>query len=134
MSDLSQTAASVKITAGSRIVVGTAGETVTQGQPATLINGKWQRGRATTAPLANCTGIFITPAVLDGPVVVALAGCEINLGATLAIGEVYVVSATLGAIAPIGDLVATNFVTTLGVAKSTSVLILNPQPSATAKA
>jgi hypothetical protein len=49
---------------------------------------------------------------------------RINLGATLVVGEVYVVSATLGAIAPIGDLVSTNFVTPLGTAISTSVLVI----------
>jgi hypothetical protein len=59
---------------------------------------------------------------------------QINLGATLAVGEVYVVSAALGAIAPIGDLVSTNFVTPIGTAITTSVLAFNPQPSGVAKA
>jgi hypothetical protein len=72
--------------------------------------------------------------VLDGPVVIAQGGTEINLGATLAVGETYVVSAALGAIAPVADLVSTNFVTVLGVANTTTTLIFNPQPSGIAKA
>jgi hypothetical protein len=134
MADLSQTAANVKLNAGASVVVGTAGETLTQGQPATLSSGKWVRSRATTAALADCSGIVLTPAVLDEPVVIARPGVRINLGATLVVGEVYVVSATLGAIAPIGDLVSTNFVTPLGTAISTSVLSFNPQPSGIARA
>jgi hypothetical protein len=134
MADLSQTAANVKPTAGSRINVAIAGETLTQGQPLSLVSGKWVRARATTSPLANCGAIALTPAVLDGPVVIAQGGTEINLGATLAVGETYVVSAALGAIAPVADLVSTNFVTVLGVANTTATLIFNPQPSGIAKA
>jgi hypothetical protein len=134
MADLTQTAANVKLNAGASVVVGIAGETLTQGQPAVLSGSKWVRARATTAALANCSGIVLTPAVLDEPVVIAKQGTRINLGATLAVGEVYVVSATLGAIAPIGDLVATNFVTPIGTAVTTAVLAFNPQPSGVAKA
>jgi hypothetical protein len=134
MADLSQTPANVKLKTGAAVLVGTAGEALTQGQPAVLSSGKWVRARATTSPLADCGGIVLTPAVLDDPVVIALPGMQINLGATLAVGEVYVVSAALGAIAPIGDLVSTNFVTPIGTAITTSVLAFNPQPSGVAKA
>jgi hypothetical protein len=134
MADLSQTAANVKMVVGSNVQVGIAGEALTQGQPAYQSGEKWFRGRATTATLANCTRIVLTPAALDESVVLAKPGTEINLGATLAVGTVYAVSATLGAIAPIDDLVSTNFVTPLGVAKTSSLLIFNPQPSGIAKA
>ena len=134
MADLVQTAANVKLNAGASVLVGTAGETLTQGQPAVLSSGKWVRARATTAALANCSGIVLTPAALDEPVVIAKPGTRINLGATLVVGEVYVVSATLGAIAPIGDLVSTNFVTPIGTARTSSVLAFNPHPSGIAKA
>jgi hypothetical protein len=46
MADLSQTAANVKLNAGASVVVGTAGETLTQGQPATLSSGKWVRSQS----------------------------------------------------------------------------------------
>jgi hypothetical protein len=72
--------------------------------------------------------------VLDGPVVVARAGTEVNLGATLAIGTVYAVSANLGGIAPISDLLSTEYITTLGTAKTAANLLFNPQPSGIAKA
>lgn len=134
MADLIQTAANVKLSAGSNVLVGVAGETLTQGQPAVESGGKWVRARATTAALANCSCIVLTPAVLDEPVVIARAGNRINLGATLAVGTVYAVSATLGGIAPIGDLVATNFVTPIGTAITTAILLFNPQPSGVEKA
>lgn len=133
MADLSQTPGNVKLAASGNVIVGTAAETITQGQPLYQVGDKWARARATTAVLAACRGIALTPALIDEPVVVARPGSEVNLGATLAVGEVYVVSATLGAIAPIGDLVGGNFVTPIGTARTAAILIFNPQPAGIAK-
>ena len=134
MADLSQTAANVKLAAGTSVIVGVAGEALTQGQPAALSSGKWVRCRATTAPLANCGGIVLTPAALDEPVVIARPGTRVNLGATLAVGTVYAVSANLGGIAPIADLGSTQFITPIGTATTAAILLFNPQPSGIAEA
>ena len=134
MADITQTAAYVKPAAGTNVLVGIAGEALTQGQPAVESGGKWVRCRATTAPLANCQAIVLTPAILDEPVVLARPGNRVNLGATLAVGTVYAVSANLGAIAPIADLGSTQFITTIGTATTAAILLFNPQPSGIAKA
>jgi len=49
------------------------------------------------------------------------AGGNINLGATLAIGKVYVLS-TAGAICPVDDIAGSEFVTVLGIATTTALL------------
>lgn len=134
MADITITAANVKLAAGSNVFVATAGEALTQGQPVIQTGNDWFRARATTAPLAKCQAIVLTPAATGEPVVLARGGTEVNLGATLEVGTVYAVSANLGGIAPIGDLLSTEFITTLGTAKTAAILLFNPQPSGIAKA
>jgi len=58
---------------------------------------------------------------------------NLTISAVMTVGEVYVVSATAGGIAPVGDLVTGNYVTVLGVATTTSNLQLGTIYSATAK-
>jgi len=58
----------------------------------------------------------------------------INLGATLAVGTYYAVSATKGAIAPIADIISTQFPTAIGVSITTALLRFSPQPAGVAKA
>jgi len=135
MADLSQTAASVKLVVGQAVALGTAGETLTQGQPVYELAGKWMRCDANDGlAKANCSGIVLTPAVTNDRVVVAKANSEINLGATLVVGETYVVSTTVGAIAPIADLTTGHYVTILGTAKTAAILQFNPKPTGVQKA
>lgn len=134
MADLSQTPANVKLQSVAAVSVDIAGETLTQGEPIRLEGGKWYRAEAgDTAAKANCDGMAMTPAAVDGRFVRVLSGADIDVGATLTVGEVYVVSANAGKIAPIGDLVSTDFVTTLGVAVAAGSLRFEPQPSGVAK-
>ena len=58
----------------------------------------------------------------------------VNLGATLAVGMPYAVSATVGAIAPIGDITSTQFVSIIGIATTAALLDFQPSISNTAKA
>ena len=58
----------------------------------------------------------------------------VNLGATLAVGTVYGVSATVGAIAPIDDITSTQFVSVIGIATTAALLDFQPSISNTAKA
>jgi hypothetical protein len=99
---------------------------VTQGQPGYrhTTDGKHYKADANdTAAKAVVAGIFLTPAPTDGYAVLAKSG-PVDLGATLAVGKMYVLSHTLGAIKPIEDLASTHYVTLLGVASTTSRLEL----------
>lgn len=127
MADISQTAANVA--AGSsttRVQLVQAGEAITQGQPVYLASdGKYYQTDANdTAVKAQAKGVAVSPASTDGYFLMAVDGL-INLGATLAVGQVYVVSATKGAIAPYGDLTTNDYVTILGVATTTALLDIN---------
>jgi hypothetical protein len=104
------------------------GETVTQGQPIyrSSTDSKYYRSDANIAAGA-ASGIALTRGSTDGFGLMALPGVAsgqsmINLGATLAVGQVYCVGATAGTIVPYSDLVTGDFVTILGVAKTTALL------------
>lgn len=130
MPNLSQTAANVSLTSvsGSRIEKGIAGESLTQGQPVYLLasdNRHYQCDADITAVEAACVGIVLTPAGDEEEFVIVKSGSTIDLGATLTVGETYVVSATKGAICPIGDLGSGSFPTILGVATTSGKLPLN---------
>lgn len=130
MANISQTAANVALGVSSAPQETVQyGESVTQGQPVYQhTDGKYYRCDANDgAAKANCKGIALTPGSTNGYGNImkpsAVAGRSvINLGATLTVGEVYVVSATVGAIAPIGDLTSGQYVTVLGVATTTALL------------
>jgi hypothetical protein len=105
------------------------GEAVTQGMPLYKhTDGKYYQCDANDGiAKANCVGIALTPGGADGPGIIGLPASSsgkalINLGATLVVGELYAVSATKGAIAPIADITSTQFPTTLGFAVSASLL------------
>lgn len=127
MADLSITAANVKAgSASTRVQLVQAGEAIDQGEPAYLASdGKYYQTDANdTAIKAQAKGIAITPASADGYFLLAVDGL-INLGATLAVGQIYVCSATKGGIAPYADLTTNDFVTILGVATTTALLDIN---------
>lgn len=127
MANLSQTAANVAI--GSQITrtrVVQAGENLTQGQPVYLkaSDGKYYRADANaSAEAAKAVGIVLTPASTNGySVIQEGSGGSVNLGATLTVGETYVVSATAGAIAPIADLTTGDYPCIIGVATTTALI------------
>jgi hypothetical protein len=70
--------------------------------------------RHDSAANANAVGIALHGASADQPLAYQIGG-PIDLGATLAIGKVYVVS-TSGGIAPIDDIAGGEFISVLGVA------------------
>lgn len=117
MTDLVQTPANVlKIVGSQRVgVCGTvaivAGQTVYG-----LADGTVELcEKDQTAVEAACDGIALSNASPGQPVVYQVGG-NIDVGATLAIGEVYCVGAAPGSIAPTVDVIATEFQTVLGVA------------------
>lgn len=123
MADIVVVPVNVK-TSGSVVSLVKVGVAVVQGQVGYLnaTTGKYMLAQSDgTAAQAQARGIFVTPAAIDGDAVLSRDG-TIDLGATLAKGTTYVVSRTLGGIAPIGDIATGDFVTHLGVAISTSLL------------
>lgn len=127
MANITQTAANVAAgSSATRVQLVQAGEAITQGMPVYLASdGKYYQTDANdTAVKAQSKGIGVSPASTDGYFLMAVDGL-INLGATLAVGQVYCVSATKGAIAPYGDLTTNDFVTILGIATTTALMDIN---------
>lgn len=75
--------------------------------------------------LASAEGIAITPGVDTGYGIIAFSGSVVLVGATLAVGTVYIVSDTPGGIKPIADATAGDYITILGVASTATQLDLN---------
>lgn len=137
MANLTQTAANVAIGGASvptrRVQYG---EAISQGQPIyqSSADSKYYLSDANVEARASCDAIALTPGGLDEYGIVALPSNEtdkslVNLGATLVVGETYVVSATAGAIAPIADLTTGDYPVILGSAKTASLLdfqVINP--------
>lgn len=142
MTNISQTAANVALGAqATPTKTVQVGEAVTQGMPLYFSNdGKWYQCDANDGVAKAVVGaIALTSAAIDGYALVALPATTpgkslVNLGATLAIGEVYAVSATKGAIAPIGDITSTQFVSVMGIAKTAALLDFQVSIANTAKA
>lgn len=124
MADISITAANVKAgSSATRVQLIQAGEAVTQGQPVYLASdGKYYQTDANdTSIKSQAKGIAVTPASTDGYFLMANDG-PVNMGATLAVGQIYCVSATKGGVAPYADLTTNDYVTILGVATTTALL------------
>lgn len=126
MADISQTAASVVKTATSQMKIVIAGETLSAGMPVFKhTDEKYKKAKADTAANAAAEGITLNGAAVNQPVAITLDVGDVNVGATLVVGEVYCVSpANAGGIAPVADIVSTKYNTILGVATSTSNLKL----------
>ena len=131
MANISQTAANVASGSSSlKTEMVQYGESVTQGMPLyqDATNSKYYQCDANDGiAKAACKRIALTPGAADAYGVVAVPSTTpskslVNLGATLVVGEMYAVSATKGAIAPIDDITTTQFVTAIGFAVSASLL------------
>ena len=124
MADLVITAANVALSSGSTGEA-TAAATITAGQALALDSSgdAILASDATDAATAACVGIALHGASAGQPIKYANAG-SINLGATLSLGKVYVLS-TSGGIAPVDDIASTEFITVLGVATTTALLKLS---------
>jgi hypothetical protein len=121
MADLTQTAANVRITSTSLVTIVNAGETVTPGMPGYKLaaDSEYYKASSSTSITAAADGIFIGDAD-DGDRVSFCTKGDMDIGATLVIGESYFVSNTTGKIMPSGDVSTGEFVTYLGTADTTS--------------
>lgn len=133
MADLTQTAANVQTGSGSNIQRRNAAVAVTAGD-AVYVDGNGAVDLCEndqTAAEAACAGVALNDAAIGQPVTFQVTG-QINLGATLTVGEVYVCGAAPGGIAPVADVIAAEFMTVIGVAISTSEIEMGLLPSGVA--
>ncbi len=122
MADLSITAGSVKAQTGSGTKTGVAGETITAGQALYYAsNGKYYKASTSTATTAKVVGIALNGASADQPLSMLTSG-DIDIGGTVAIGAVYVASDTAGNIAAAADNGSGDYVTVIGIGKTTAII------------
>jgi hypothetical protein len=131
LADLSVTANSVARGSAATQTTGTAGASITAGQTVYLDSS------TSTIKLADCdgatalqdtVGIALHAAISGQPITYQKSG-NINVGATLVVGETYMLSDTPGGIMPIADLETGDTVVYLGYATTASNLFLNIQNS-----
>jgi len=120
--DITVTATEVELVSGNAASY-TAGETITAGMP--LYLSSWTDNRVYKADnntgdsrKVELVGIALHAATAGQPIIVQTSGV-IDIGATLTLGETYVVSATAGGIAPIADL-SSSYVSHIGIATDTT--------------
>jgi len=125
MAALSITAANVKAGAGAIITAGIAGATITAGQAVfrDTATGKFVLSDADGDGLQQVAGIALNGAADGQPLSVQTAG-EILIGATLTAGTTYYLAPTAGGIGPLTDVASGDDPIVIGMAKSTSVLLI----------
>lgn len=126
MADITVTPASVVKGANAITRRGTAGGTITAGQPVYKDTaGKYQASDANASALtADVVGIALHGASLNQPLEIVEEDDDFTPGATIVNGTVYIASATAGGIAPVADIVATWYPVVLFVGKSTSKAVM----------
>lgn len=134
MANLTITAASVVASTdalNTRTAEGIAGEAIDAGEVVYIDSTdsyKLKLASAQNATEAEFVGIALNSAGLNQPVEYATQDLALAIGATVAVGEVYVVSATSGKIAPNADLIGADFVTIIGVGITTSTISFIASP------
>mgnify|MGYP001015538187 FL=1 len=122
MADIAITVSSVQAGTAATIRGGTAGATITAGQPVYLdsaASNAVKPARANGATTAAAVGIALNGASSGQPVDYVTKDDDFTLGGTSTAGIILCVSAaTAGNIAPSADMTTGNYVTTLGVMKS----------------
>ena len=125
MADITVTAASVAQGAGAIVRQGTAGATVTAGQPVYIDTADANQLKPADADLSalgsTVAGIALHGASDEQPLKYIESGGAFVPGATLTQGEVYVLSGTAGGIAPVADLGTGDYPVILFCANSTTV-------------
>jgi hypothetical protein len=131
MADVNFTENSILPGANAQKQRGTFGGTITQGMPVYLIaaSNKWGIGHCeTSAATAAIVGIALTSGVDGQPGIIQTAGNLTCDGVTA--GQTYILSAA-GGVCPITDVTTNDYVTIIGVATTTTNILLGILPSAT---
>lgn len=125
MANLTITAANLVADYQAVIKTGTAGEALSAGDAIYADSSDSDELKMcqfdNTAAEAAAVGIVLAD-VIDGATVTYIVSGELAFGSILTAAVVYGLSATFGKIAPVTDLASTEYMTVLGVAKSTSTL------------
>lgn len=131
MASLTITAADVLPGSNAKTVNGTAGATITAGQVVYLdeaTTGEWLLADADSATVAargsGKIGIALNGAADGQPLKVQTDG-DITIGATMTAGLDYYLSPTPGEIGVYADVLSGDYVTRVGMAKSTTVMSLD---------
>lgn len=113
----------------------TAGANITQGDSVYVdsVDQLQAALKAVDAASAAAVGIALNSAEAGQPCTFQSGG-EIDVGATLVVGETYVVGAAAGGIAPVADVISTEFSTILGIATAAGVLKMGVLQSGVAHA
>jgi hypothetical protein len=126
VADLTVTPANVVSGASAQFLTGTAGASVTAGQPVYLDTGTNTYKPAdanASAATAVVAGVALHGATTGQPLKIQTAGV-LAFGAILTVGVIYVLSSNAGGIAPAADLAAGWYTSILGVATTTGNLTL----------
>lgn len=133
MADITITPGSVAPGSSSTQISGTAGETITAGMAVYFDTATqtWKKALAAGTALQSGNGtqygIALTGSSSGQPIVVDTSDANgITIGGTTVVGTIYCVSATAGGICPWADLVATNFVTILGIGDASNKIKMIP--------
>lgn len=86
-----------------------------------------------TAIEAASSGVALNDGAVGQPVTYQVSG-NLDVGATLVIGETYVVGAALGGLAPVADIASSEFATVVGIATAADNLKMGLLPSGVAHA
>lgn len=136
MADVSITAANVTIDTAyaSTVEDCTAGAAITAGQAVYLDSSSLlQLSDANgAAALRTVRGIALHSASANQPLRIAKGNTVLNIGGTVAVGTIYVSSATAGGIAPSTDLASGYYTTIIGVGITAAKLQLSIFPSGVA--
>ncbi len=127
MADISQTAGSVLAAANSAVSYGTSGASIAAGAPIYKNSSNvFVLSKSDALATALCDGIALNGASTGQPVTYLPSGSTIDLGATLTVGQTYVVSAAnAGKIAPVSDYSSGAYPVVLGVAFAAGTFKLN---------
>ena len=130
MADLTITAANVAAGSGATIERNyNAGASITAGQAVYFdtSTNTWKLCDANASATASALGGVALHAAASGQPLAVLKSGNITIGATVAVGTIYVASATAGGIAPASDLASGWYTAILGIAISTSVIAVGIQ-------
>jgi predicted transcriptional regulator len=126
--DLTITAASVLPGSSAQTATGVAGEALTAGQAVyrKVSDGKFYKAdcNSGTAEVRVASAIALTGSAAGQSVVVQTGG-QITIGATLTAGVVYYLSGTAGGIRPVADNTTGDYPQVIGMAMSTTSLLLD---------
>ena len=135
MADISITAANVIPSANAQLYRKTLAATSTAGQVVYLdTNGKAALADANASAAASTVyGILVTGGGAGQLATVCTKDPALVIGATVAIGDILILSATAGGIAPAADIASGYYGTVLGIATSTTAINFNPTAAGAAK-